>query len=148
MASLYGVDATGLDNVKIDANARKLTGDGTSGAGPYTRFGTPTLQAVKVVSATVDFSTTYTAANSNYSKAITAIQDRAEVYYAGIPGNTATGFVIVINVANSDAGDGFGASSTADGSYENLEDAVRAAISTAEDNVTITNVTLTGLTFA
>jgi hypothetical protein len=37
MASLYGVDAAGLDGVKIDANARKLVGDGASGAGPYTR---------------------------------------------------------------------------------------------------------------
>jgi hypothetical protein len=149
MASLYGVDATGLDNIKVDANARKLVGDGASGIGPYTRFGTPTLQAVKVISATINFSTTYTATNSNYAKAIAAIQERAEIYYAGIPGNTATGFTVLINVANSDAGDGYGASSAADGTYDNLEERIDVAVNgTDTGNITITNVTLTGLTFA
>lgn len=149
MASLYGVDATGLDNIKVDANARKLVGDGASGIGPYTRFGTPTLQAIKVVSATINFSTTYTATNSNYAKAIAAIQERAEIYYAGIPGNTATGFTVLINVANSDAGDGYGASSAADGTYDNLEERVDIAVNGSDSgNITITNVVLSGLTFA
>ena len=149
MASLYGVDATGLDGVKIDANARKLVGDGTSGVGPYTRFGTPTLQAIKVVSVTINFSTTYTATNSNYAKAIAAIQERAEIYYAGIPGNTATGFTVLINVANSDAGDGYGASSSADGTYDNLEERIDTAVNGSDSgDITITNVVLTGLTFA
>jgi hypothetical protein len=149
MANLYGVDAAGLDGVKVDANARKLTGDGASGAGPYTRFGTPTLQAIKVVSATINFSTSYTAINSNYAKAISAIQERAEIYYAGIPGNTATGFTVLINVANSDTGDGYGASSTADGTYDNLEERVDVAVNGNDTgDVTITSVALTGLTFA
>ena len=149
MASLYGVDATGLDGVKLDANARKLVGDGASGVGPYTRFGTPTLQAIKVVSATINFSTTYTATNSNYVKAITAIQERAEIYYAGIPGNQATGFTVLINVANSDAGDGYGASSSADGTYDNLEERIDTAVNGSDTgDITITNVVLSGLTFA
>ena len=149
MASLYGVDATGLDGVKIDANARKLVGDGASGVGPYTRFGTPTLQAIKVVSATINFSTTYTATNSNYAKAIAAIQERAEIYYAGIPGNTATGFTVLINVANSDAGDGYGAASSADGTYDNLEERIDTAVNGSDTgDITITNVVLSGLTFA
>jgi hypothetical protein len=147
MAELYGVTAGGL-SVTIDANARKLIGDGASGVGPYTSFGTPRLQAIKVVSATVDFSTTPAAANSNLFKAVSAIQRLAEVYYVGVPGNTATGFVALVHLNKTDSGDGFGASSSPDGSYENLEDEIRAALGTAEDNVTVTDVTLSGLTFA
>lgn len=148
MADLYGTAIGGGVTGNVDDNARKLLGDGASGVGPYTRFGTPQLQAIKVVSATVNFSTTPSAANSNLYKAVTAIQRLAEVYYVGIPGNTATGFVALIHLNKTDAGTGFGASSSADDSYENIEDEVRAALSTAEDDVTVTNVALSGMTFA
>jgi hypothetical protein len=148
MADLYNVDATGLSGVKVDANARRLLGDGASGVGPYTRFGTPQLQAIKVISASINFTTTPAIVNSNLSKAVRALQDLAEVYYVGVP--TASGanqFIALVHLNKTDAGDGFGASSSADGSYENIEDAIRAALGTAEDDVTITNSTLTGLTF-
>jgi hypothetical protein len=140
MANLYGTTAS--------INARKILGDGTAGVGPYTSFGTPRLQAIKIISATIDFSTTPAAENSNLFKAVTALQSLAEIYYVGIPGNTATGFIALVHTNKTDSGDGFGASSSADGSYENIEDAIRAALGTAEDNVTVTNVALTGLTFA
>jgi len=146
MADLYGVAAAGT-SVNVDANARKLLGDGASGVGPYTSFGTPTLVALKIVSATINFTTTPTIANSNMSKAVTGLQSRAEVYYVGIP--TASGanqFVALVHA--EDSGDGYGASTNMNASYENLEDAVRAALGTAEDDVTITEVALTGLTFA
>jgi hypothetical protein len=148
MADLYNVDATGLSGVKVDANARRLLGDGTDGVGPYTRFGTPQLQAIKVISATINFTTTPTIVNSNLSKAVRALQDLAEVYYVGVP--TASGanqFIALVHLNKTDAGDGFGASSSANGSYENLEDAIGAALGTAENDITITNSTLTGLTF-
>ena len=148
MADLYNVDATGLSGIKVDANARRLLGDGTSGVGPYTRFGTPQLQAIKVISATKNFTTTPAAVNSDLSKAVRALQDLAEVYYVGVP--TASGanqFIALVHLNKTDAGDGFGASSSADGSYENIEDAIRVALGTAENDVTITNSTLTGLTF-
>ena len=148
MADLYNVDATGLSGIKVDANARRLLGDGASGVGPYTRFGTPQLQAIKVISATINFTTTPTIVNSNLSKAVRALQDLAEVYYVGVP--TASGanqFIALVHLNKTDAGDGFGASSSADGSYENIEDAIRVALGTAENDVTITNSTLTGLTF-
>lgn len=150
MADIYGT-STGLSNTyaTVGANSRKLTGDGDSGAGPYTRFGAPQLQAIKVISASIDFSTNYTTANSNYSKAIAAIQQRAEVYYAGIPGNTATGFLVLINKNTGDAGDAYGASSTPDGSYDNLEEVIDIAVNGSDSgDITITNVALTGLTFA
>jgi hypothetical protein len=146
MADLYGVAAAGT-SVNVDANARKLLGDGASGVGPYTSFGTPTLVAIKVVSATINFTTTPTIANSNMSKAVTGLQSRAEVYYVGIP--TASGanqFVALIH--GEDSGNGYGASTSMDGSYENLEDAIGAALGVAENDITITEVALTGLTFA
>ena len=146
MANLYGVAAAGT-SVNVDANARKLLGDGAAGIGPYTSFGTPTLVALKIVSATIDFTTTPEAANSNLYKAVTGLQNRAEVYYVGKP--TASGanqFVALVH--GEDSNDGYGASSTFAGGYENLEDAIRAALGTSEDDITITEVALGGLTFA
>ena len=146
MADLYGVAAAGT-SVNVDANARKLLGDGAAGIGPYTSFGTPTLVALKIVSATINFTTTPTIANSNMAKAVTGLQSRAEVYYVGKP--TATGanqFVALVH--SEDSGDGYGASTSMDGSYENLEDAVGAALGVAENDITITEIVLTGLTFA
>jgi hypothetical protein len=70
MADLYGVAIGGGLTGNIDDNARKLLGDGASGVGPYTRFGTPQLQAIKIVSATINFTTTPAAANSNMFKAV------------------------------------------------------------------------------
>jgi hypothetical protein len=148
MADLYGVAIGGGLTGNVDGNARRLLGDGASGVGPYTRFGTPQLQALKIVSATINFTTTPTVANSNLYKAVTALQSLAEVYYVGIP--TASGanqFIAMVHINKTDDGDGFGASSSADGSYENIEDTIRAALGTAENDVTVTNSTLTGLSF-
>ena len=146
MADLYGVAAAGT-SVNVDANARKLLGDGAAGIGPYTSFGTPTLVALKIVSATIDFTTTPEAVNSNLYKAVTGLQNRAEVYYVGKP--TASGanqFVALVH--GEDSNDGYGASSTFAGGYENLEDAIGAALGVAENDITITVVALGGLTFA
>ena len=146
MANLYGVAAAGT-SVNVDANARKLLGDGASGIGPYTSFGTPTLVALKIVSASINFTTTPEVVNSNMYKAVTGLQNRAEVYYVGKP--TASGanqFVALVH--GEDSNDGYGASSTFAGGYENLEDAIGAALGVAEDDITITEVALGGLTFA
>ena len=146
MADLYGVAATGT-SVNVDANARKLLGDGAAGIGPYTSFGTPTLIAIKVVSATINFTTTPEVANSNLSKAVTGLQSRAEVYYVGKP-SAATNNHFVALVHSEDSGNGYGASTSMDGTYENLEDAIGAALGTAENDITITEVVLGGLIFA
>lgn len=148
MADLYGTAIGGGLTGNVDDNARKLLGDGASGVGPYTRFGTPQLQALKIISATINFTTTPSAVNSNLYKAVTALQDLAEVYYVGIP--TASGanqFIALVHINKTDKGDGFGTSSSDDGSYENIEDEIRAALGTAENDVTVTNSTLTGLSF-
>ncbi len=146
MADLY---ATVIEGTTVGANSRKVLGDGAAGVGPYTSFGTPKLQAIKVVSATIDFTTTPTATNSNLSKAVRGLQSLAEIYYVGKP--TAAGanqFVALINATKTDSGNGYGASTSFDGSYENLEDAIGAALGVAENDITITEVALTGLTFA
>jgi hypothetical protein len=146
MADLFAYDLA--NGTSITANARKLLGDGAAGVGPYTSFGTPKLQALKIISATINFTTTPAASNSNLYKAVTGLQSRAEVYYVGIP--TASGanqFVALVHLNNTDTGDGYGATATVDTSYENLEDAVRTALGTAEDDITITSSTLTGLSF-
>ena len=145
MADLYGVAAAGT-SVNVDANARKVLGDGAAGIGPYTSFGTPTLVAIKVVSATINFTTTPTIANSNMSKAVTGLQSRAEVYYVGKPDSGPNQFVALIH--SEDSGNGYGASTSMDGTYENLEDAIGAALGVAENDITITEIVLTGLTFA
>jgi len=145
MADLYGTTATGT-SVAVDANARKLLGDGAAGIGPYTSFGTPTLVAIKVVSATINFTTTPTIVNSNMSKAVTGLQSRAEVYYVGKPASGPNQFVALIH--GEDSGNGYGASTSMDGSYENLEDAIGAALGVAENDITITEVALAGLSFA
>ena len=150
MADLYGVAIGGGLSGNVDANARRLLGDGASRIGPYTRFGTPQLQALKIISATINFTTTPTVANSNLYKAVTALQDLAEVYYVGIP--TASGanqFIALVHLNKTDTNDGFGATQTIPTAttYENIEDEIRAALGTAEDDVTVTNSTLTGLSF-
>jgi hypothetical protein len=146
MADLYGVAAAGT-SVNVDANARKLLGDGAAGIGPYTSFGTPTLIAIKVVSATINFTTTPEVANSFLSKAVAGLQSRAEVYYVGKP-SAATNNHFVALVHNEDSGNGYGASTSMDATYENLEDAIGEALGTAENDITITEVVLGGLIFA
>lgn len=151
MADLYGDAIGGGVTGNVDDNARKLLGDGASGVGPYTSFGTPKLQALKIISATINFSTTPAAANSNLYKAVTALQTLGEIYYVGVPGNTATGFVALVNLNKTYDGETQGSGSTAasaNGSYEAIEDTIGTALGTAENDVTVTNVTLTGLTFS
>jgi hypothetical protein len=148
MADLYGTTATGT-SVAVDANARRVLGDGSAGVGPYTSFGTPKLQAIKVISSAYNFTTTPTIPNSILNKAVAALQGLAEVYYVGIP--TASGanqFIALVNANKTDTGALYGASSgSPDTSYTNLEAVILAALG-GSGSVTITNSTLTGLTFS
>jgi len=152
MADLY-TTSTGLsaDYATVGGNALKLLGDGASGVGPYTRFGTPQLQAVKVVSSNYDFTTTPTIVNSNMSKAIQGLQQLGEIYYVGKPGSGAANqFVALINLNNTYNGANQGSGTTegsADGSYSAVEADILAALGGA-GTVTLTNVTLTELAFA
>lgn len=150
MASLYGVALGGGLTGNVDDNARKILGDGTSGVGPYTRFGTPQLQAIKVISSDYNFTTTPAAANSNLSKAVRGIQQLGEIYYVGVP--TASGanqFIALVNLNNTFNGANQGSGTdqaSANGSYDAVEADVLAELG-GVGTVTITNSTLTGLSF-
>jgi hypothetical protein len=151
MASLYGVAIGGGLTGNIDANARKILGDGASGIGPYTRFGTPQLQAVKVVSSAYNFTTTPAEANSNISKAVRGLQQLGEIYYVGKPGaDAANQFVALININNTYNGANQGSGTTevsANSSYDAIEADILAELG-GSGSITIDNVTLTELTFA
>jgi hypothetical protein len=138
----------------VGTNALKLVGDGASGIGPYTKFGTVVLTAVKVTSASVDFTTTPAAANSNLYKAVKALQMGAEVFYVGKP--TASGsnnFVALVNSATLQRG-GRGASAyggtddTGDTTFEALEEIITNALGQSANDTTIAEVVLTGSTYA
>ena len=160
MADLYSSTIGGGSAILVAENARKLIGDGAAGAAPYTALGTPKLKAVKIVSASVDFSSTanYLDGSSNpvnngaFYKAVIALQEHAEVYYVGAPTNSgANQFVALLHDNKTDKGDGYGESSsiaTFDGSYENVEEYIASAIGASANDITISEISLTGLTFA
>ena len=148
MANLY---ATVVGSTTFGANALKLVGDGAAGIGPYTRFGTPQLTALKIVSTALNESTSPEAAASTLQKVVNAVQAHAEVYYAGIP---ASDFItILVNSSTvSRGGNGAalfgGTNDSGETTFENLETIVSLALGQAVTDVTITEVVLTGGTFA
>ena len=76
-----------------------------------------------------------------------ALQGLAEVYYVGIP--TASGanqFIALVNINKTDSGDGYANANELGTTYNNLEAVILAALG-GSGSVTITNSTLTGLTF-
>ena len=138
----------------VGTNALKLVGDGASGVGPYTKFGTVILTAVKVTSSSVDFTTTPAAANSNLYKAVKALQMGAEVFYVGKPTSSGSNnFVALVNSATLQRG-GRGASAyggtddTGDTTFEALEEIITNALGNSANDTTIAEVVLTGSTFA
>jgi hypothetical protein len=158
MADIYSVAQTvsnaGATVATAGDNSRKLLGDGAAGIGPYTRFGTPALTAVKIVSTAVDFTTTPAAANSAMAKAVNALQGFAEVYYVGKPTSSgANQFIAIVNSNTLTRGgrgaDAFGGTAdTGEATFENIETVMSLALGQAVTDVTVTEVSLTGLTFA
>jgi hypothetical protein len=148
---IYKNDGTEETAARVGANALKLVGDGAAGVGPYTRFGTPALTALKIVSTALDESTTPEARNSTMQKIVNSIQTHAEVYYAGIP---ASNFVTILVASNTVSRGGNGAAlyggtnDSGETTFENLETIVSLALGQAVTDVTITEVVLTGGTFA
>jgi hypothetical protein len=147
---IYKNDGTEETAARVGANALKLVGDGAAGIGPYTRFGTPALTALKIVSTALDESTTPEARNSTMQKIVNSIQTHAEVY-SGIP---ASNFVTILVASNTVSRGGNGAAlyggtnDSGETTFENLETIVSLALGQAVTDVTITEVVLTGGTFA
>ena len=163
MADLYGAsyystyDNAGSGTLKAGDNNKKLLGDGASGVGPYTRFGTRRLQAIKIVSTAVDETATPAAQASAMQKIVDTLQMFGEVYYVGVPASDFVTALVAFDTLNA-GGQGatnFSASATNDTtsidaspSFESVEVAMSLALGQAHDDVTITAVTLTGGTFA
>ena len=151
VAQIYDNAGAEITAARVGANNYKLLGDGASGIGPYTRFGTPALTALKIVSTAVNETTTPTITFSNLQKIVNALQSHAEIYYVGIP---ASDFVTVLVNSNTVSRGGRGAdlyggtADTGETTFENLETIVSLALGQAVTDVTITEVVLTGGTFA
>ena len=151
VAQIYDNSGNEITAARVGANNYKLLGDGASGIGPYTRFGTPALTALKIVSTAVNETTTPTITFSNLQKIVNALQSHAEIFYVGIP---ASDFVTVLVNSNTVSRGGRGAdlfggtADTGETTFENLETIVSLALGQAVTDVTITEVVLTGGTFA
>ena len=154
VAQTYSNAGAAITASYLSANNYKLLGDGTAGIGPYTRFGTRQLVALQVVSATLDFTTTPTITNSLMSKAVAGlIAGGAEVFYVGKPHASTQGFIALVALDTANAG-GRGADTlggtadTGNTSYETLEESVSMRAKGANGDITITEMVLTGTTFA
>ena len=141
-------------SVQLAANSTKTLGDGAAGIGPYTRFGTPQLTAIKIVSATLDFTTTPEIANSLLSKVVRGVQAAGvDIFYVGKP-HASTQGVIMLVTSNTLPRGGRGAdllggtADTGETTFENVEEHVSLAAKGANGDITITEVVLTGVGFA
>jgi hypothetical protein len=140
MADVYnkvaGTDENG-NPVLVGGNARKVT--------KRTLIGTPPLVFVNVAAvhdgAPVNFSTNFEAANSNFAKAVLALQGFGEVFMVGAPNSTS--FTVLMNSSTVNNG----AANESDGSFGDAEAVVKAAIA-ADTSVTITQHELVGATLA
>ena len=141
-------------SVQLAANSTKTLGDGAAGIGPYTRFGTPQLTAIKIVSASLDFTTTPNIANSLLSKVVRGVQAAGvDIFYVGKP-HASTDGVVMLVTSNTLPRGGRGAdllggtADTGETSFENVEEHVSLAAKGAVGDITVTEVVLTGVSFA
>lgn len=154
VAQTYSNAGAAITASYLSANNYKLLGDGAAGVGPYTKFGTRQLTALQVVSGTLNFTTTPTISNSLLSKAVAGlIAGGAEVFYVGKPHASTQGFIALVALDTANAG-GRGADSiggtadTGNTTYETLEETVSLRAAGINGDITITEMVLTGTTFA
>lgn len=108
---------------------------------PSTQFGTRQLSVLNIAIAGVFVN--YADANSLFSKSVRALQQTAEVWAVFTPVDASTDSFNVIISADSQwtgVGDGVGAVTPTDSSYDSLE----AAIARGNGNVTATVTTVAG----
>jgi hypothetical protein len=154
VAQTYDNAGAEITAARISANALKTLGDGAAGIGPYTRFGTPQLTAIKVVSASLDFTTTPEITNSLFSRAVRGVQAAGvDIFYVGKPHASSQGIIMLVTSNTLPRGgrgaDLFGGTADAgETTYENIETIVSLAVGAAVTDITVTEVVLTGTTFA
>jgi hypothetical protein len=142
------VDNAGATVAKLGDNALKTDS-------PSSKLGTPILGffTLTVTPASGNMNTNTTSSNSNFAKAVRALQNHCELFYVGAPSTTVLTFMAVRNSMNAG---GRGADATYGGtddttsidaspSFENLEEAVADAIG---GTPAIAEVTLTGSTLS
>ena len=121
--------------------------------GPFTQFGTRQLSFVKVTATTdgstaVNFSTTYTNADSNFSRAVRAVQGFAEIYFVTTPDST--GFALAI--ADDTRNGAESSSNTQAATYGALEKAINEALAGSSTigsrTCTVAALTATGVSIA
>jgi len=154
VAQTYDNAGAEITAARVSANAFKTLGDGAAGVGPYTRFGTPQLTALQIVSATLDFTTTPNITNSLLSKVVRGVQAAGvDIFYVGKP-HASTQGVIMLVTSNTLPRGGRGASAfggtddTGETSFENIEEQVADALAVAGSDITAAELVLTGTTFA
>jgi len=154
VAQTYDNAGAEITAARVSANAFKTLGDGAAGIGPYTKFGTPQLTALQIVSGTQDFTTTPTITNSLLSKVVRGVQAAGvDIFYIGKP-HASTQGVIMLVTSNTLPRGGRGASAfggtddTGETSYENIEEQVADALGVAGSDITAVELVLTGTTFA
>lgn len=134
MANIF--DLTGTT---VAANYRKVS--------PSSQFGTRTLRFIKVVvsgGSTPDLSSNYADSDSNFSKAVIAMQNYGETWMVGTPSSTA--FVMVMS---DDTAQDANADTNVTGGWGQAEAAVLAALgSWSSGVVTISNLTASGASIA
>ena len=154
VAQTYDNAGAEITAARVSANAFKTLGDGAAGIGPYTRFGTPQLTALQIVSGTQDFTTTPAITNSLLSKVVRGVQAAGvDIFYVGKP-HASTQGVIMLVTSNTLPRGGRGASAfggtddTGETSFENIEEQVADALGVAGSDITAAELVLTGTTFA
>jgi hypothetical protein len=140
MADVYSVS---VGATTVGANARIVKAS--------SRFGTPALKFYKVTATAADGSTAVNfsaeTANSNFYKALNALQGFVEIYKAD--GGTA-GFIVAINDNTANSGSN-ATPSVSNGSFGAAEAAIVAALAAGgSSTATVTEITVqsNGLTIA
>jgi len=152
MPSLIGTTSGG---VSVAANYLKvqqspgaaLNGLNAEGDAPLLTFSTPNLRAYKVSCAGVNLSTNSELADSNWSRAVRAVQVTSEVFAIFAPTNADPSvFIYLAPDFNTNPGTTTGDAVTGTVTFGILETALNDAISGC--TATVTTTSLTGVTWS
>lgn len=142
---IYDNSGVGIGRAKLGANNYKVVETNKMGTRDIVYLQVAAVEdssAVDFTKAVLAGTGTYTDNGSLMQKAINALQGFAEAYFVGIPSATEFTVVVAIDTANS------GASNVSNGTYSDMEAAIKAAcgIGTGTNSVTVTPLKLSGNT--
>lgn len=142
---IYDNTGVGVGRAKLGANNYKVVETNKMGTRDIVYLQVAAVEAGSAVDFTKAVLTgtgVYTDNGSLMQKAINALQGFAEIYFVGIPTAAVFTVVVAVDTANS------GASNVSNGSYTDMEAAIKAAcgVGTGTNSVTITPLKLSGNT--